>query len=79
MMSNFLINSGVHVHVHVYREFVHSTMDYRARRSWIGNAHGRLSKAGYGGSDVTFNNFIFINSILVVRSGSSRFIAVSGS
>ena len=51
-------------------------MDYRARRSWIGNTRGWLSKAGYGGSDVTFNNFIFINSILAVRSGSSRFIAV---
>ena len=38
------------------------SMDYRARRSWIGNAHGRLSKAGYGGSDVTFNNFIFVFS-----------------
>ena len=37
-------------------------MDYRARGSWIGNARGRFSKAGYGGSDVTFNNFIFINS-----------------
>ena len=33
-------------------------MDYRARGSWIGNVCGRLSKAGYGGSDVMFNNFI---------------------
>ena len=34
-------------------------MDYRPQRSWIGNARGWLSKAGYGGSDVTFNNFIW--------------------
>ena len=57
----------------------HETMDYRALESWIRNARGQLRKAGYGGNDVMFNNFIFINSILVVRSGSSCFIAVSGS
>ena len=36
-------------------------MDYRARGSWIGNARGRPGKAGYGGSDVTFNNFHIIH------------------
>ena len=57
----------------------HETMDYRALGSWIGNARGRLRKAGYDGNDVMFNNFIFINSISwceVVRVVLSLFLGV---
>ena len=54
-------------------------MDYRPQRSWIGNARGWLSKAGYGGSDVTFNNsylLIVSSQCEVVRVILSLFIGV---
>ena len=55
----------------------HETMDYRARGVWIGNARGRLRKAGYGRSDVTFTYLLIVSSWCeVVRVVLSLFLGV---
>ena len=53
-----------------------STMDCRARGSWIGNMHGRLGKAGYGGSDVACI-LVCISSVMRVRGPTAIYQALA--